>query len=644
MNRTNLAFGVGIVLVLGLAGCPGTVTPGGGGSGGGGSGGGVTGGGGGTGGGSTTSSPMASRCVSSALACFDELSAKNSDLVRFRPATRWASTSLTWRLNNTLTQFSETVQLEIVRRAFDAWGGASALSFTEVSSGDADITLSFESGDHGDMFPFAGVDGTLGHAFFPSSGIPGVIHLNSEKDWSTDGGGAGFDLFTAVMHEIGHSLGVEHVSDENAVMSQVFVEPKTGLTLEDVDSIQRLYGDNDNKIIPAMVMSQSFEAPRLVDDDEFDSDGDGIPDSLEVLIFGTDPLNADTDGDGASDFDEIFLAITDPLFGVGSGSLDSDGDGMFDDEEVFFGTDPLNADTDGDGLDDYSEALFYGTDPTRTDTDGDGVLDGVDEFPTNPFFFGPGTDPCAVNGLYGDGVCDLNCFSPDPDCDGSLCQNDCPFAFDGECDDGGVGAVFDVCAFGSDCSDCGPRGELQVISCQESADCAQGEFCAASTLLCTPFISCSNNCMYAFDGECDDGGVGSLSGVCTFGEDCSDCGQRDVDDIPFACESNDDCDDGDACTVDFCDATTLGCVNEPLNCDDGDLCTNDICDLGSCANIPLLCDVGEVCDFATGLCVSANICFDTCMSAFDGECDDGGVGALFDVCEFGTDCFDCGVR
>ncbi|MFK7992458.1 MAG: DUF418 domain-containing protein [Sandaracinaceae bacterium] len=37
-------------------------------------------------------------------------------------------------------------------------------------------------------------------------------------------------------------------------------------------------------------------------------------------------------------------------------------------------------------------------------------------------------------------------------------------------------------------------------------------------------------------------------------------------------------------------------------------------------------------------------CADTCESANDGECDDGGPDSLFDVCALGTDCADCGVR
>ncbi len=37
-------------------------------------------------------------------------------------------------------------------------------------------------------------------------------------------------------------------------------------------------------------------------------------------------------------------------------------------------------------------------------------------------------------------------------------------------------------------------------------------------------------------------------------------------------------------------------------------------------------------------------CKDTCAYAFDGVCDDGGIGSVYNACEYGTDCNDCGTR
>lgn len=39
----------------------------------------------------------------------------------------------------------------------------------------------------------------------------------------------------------------------------------------------------------------------------------------------------------------------------------------------------------------------------------------------------------------------------------TVCNNDCLWANDGQCDDGGDGSDTSLCGEGSDCDDCGPR-------------------------------------------------------------------------------------------------------------------------------------------------------------------------------------------
>jgi outer membrane protein OmpA-like peptidoglycan-associated protein len=57
---------------------------------------------------------------------------------------------------------------------------------------------------------------------------------------------------------------------------------------------------------------------------------------------------------------------------------DSDGDGLSDEYEKEIGTDPMNPDTDDDGLLDGEEVNEYKTDPLDPDTDGGGIKDGVE--------------------------------------------------------------------------------------------------------------------------------------------------------------------------------------------------------------------------------------------------------------------------
>lgn len=92
-------------------------------------------------------------------------------------------------------------------------------------------------------------------------------------------------------------------------------------------------------------------------DGKLDSDGDGLTDDEEAE-YGTDPLNPDTDSDGLSDFDELRTYHTDPL------NPDTDYDGLKDGEEVLkYETNPLNRDTDGGKVADGHEVLEDSTDP-----------------------------------------------------------------------------------------------------------------------------------------------------------------------------------------------------------------------------------------------------------------------------------------
>lgn len=103
-----------------------------------------------------------------------------------------------------------------------------------------------------------------------------------------------------------------------------------------------------------------------------DTDGDGLLDGWESS-YGTNPLVADTDGDGLPDGDEVFNNLN-PR--VNDSYQDNDGDGLTNLEEIAAGTRPDKADTDDDGISDYDEIYVYFTDPLNPDTDGDGVRDG----------------------------------------------------------------------------------------------------------------------------------------------------------------------------------------------------------------------------------------------------------------------------
>jgi hypothetical protein len=107
---------------------------------------------------------------------------------------------------------------------------------------------------------------------------------------------------------------------------------------------------------------------------------------------GLDPLNPDSDGDGLMDGEEL------NVYGTSAHAYDSDNDGVSDGDEVARGLDPLNSDTDADGLLD-GEEVAYGFDPVCPASDADGLDDGAEWLITR-------TDPLDSDS-DGDSVADL---------------------------------------------------------------------------------------------------------------------------------------------------------------------------------------------------------------------------------------------
>ncbi|KAL1820668.1 hypothetical protein ACET3Z_015537 [Daucus carota] len=126
-------------------------------------------------------------------------------------------------------------------RAFEKWSlYTQYFSFEETEEyEESDITIGFESGEHGDGFSFDGQGGILAHAFAPTSGM---LHCDADDLWSIGALPDYTDLETVALHEIGHLLGLDHSSVEDAIMYPT-ITPGTvkDLHADDVQGIKALY-------------------------------------------------------------------------------------------------------------------------------------------------------------------------------------------------------------------------------------------------------------------------------------------------------------------------------------------------------------------------------------------------------------------
>ncbi|XP_035668301.1 matrix metalloproteinase-15-like [Branchiostoma floridae] len=178
----------------------------------------------------------------------DMMGTNSSGLVRRRRRyvtqdSKWRKRQLKWKLNDDYKNLGsmgmEDVEGEI-DRAFRLWHEHIPLNFTRVTTGKADIDIRFYSGDHGDGDPFDGPFGTLAHAYFPIYG--GDVHFDKSETW-TFRTYRGTNLFQVAAHEIGHSLGLRHSQERNALMAAFYrgYVPNLKLHSDDIAGIQSLY-------------------------------------------------------------------------------------------------------------------------------------------------------------------------------------------------------------------------------------------------------------------------------------------------------------------------------------------------------------------------------------------------------------------
>ena len=162
-----------------------------------------------------------------------------------------------------------------------------------------------------------------------------------------------------------------------------------------------------------------------------------------------------------------------------------------------------------------------------------------------------------------------------------------------------------------------------------SGDTCKGTTCAGTAIVCQDNNPCTSDsckpasgCSYTnTSGSCTDNSVCTEQDFCSTGK-CQPGSKKD-------------CDDGNPCTTDSCDATK-GCssVNNTTSCDDGDACTTaDSCSGGACAGKTSACDdnndcTTDNCNPQTGACTSEQI-------IWGGTCDDGDPCTTGDFCQFG---------
>ncbi len=456
--------------------------------------------------------------------CCDPLAKTATNAKAFLSCARWDQSVVTWWLEPHLdSQTRETLERE-ASRAFSSWDAVCGLTFARSGTRfRADVVITFEQGVHGDSqegdgAPLLPEGSSLGHAFFPCTDRRGQIHLRRDGDWSN-----AEVFFGTLLHEIGHALGLEHTLGAEDVMYFVCDGTRAVLSGNDIDAIQQLYGSDDGSRPPSPDPPRDPRRfpppPDLSQTSQIDSDGDGIPDSIEIFVFGTDPDLADTDGDGVNDAMEIFQAGTSPLVPDDPCQTDEDCD---DDERCtedvcFFGIcNRFFACEDGDACTADSCDSLTGCVNAQVECPRGQKCDAA-------------TGRCA----------DIACQTPEDCNDNNQCTDQNCEIRSGRCN------YFDIpCPEGMVCD---PRTGQCGSPCETHEACADDQFCNGEE-------QCTN-------GTCQPG-----TDPCASNERCDE----ELDECSPICLTNDDCLDTDEFFCNgklICDSPSGTCVPGPSPCD-----------------------------------------------------------------------------
>ena len=166
---------------------------------------------------------------------------------------RWNKSNVTYNFSNFTGDLTQQVIISNIRRAFQAWSAVCFLTFTEVS-GTGDIVIAFLTGNHGDgaQNAFDGPGNVLAHGFYPppnGGAIAGDLHFDDAERWTTNNPPTGIDFLSVAIHEIGHTLGLDHSADANAIMFAFYSGIKTNLATDDINGIRSIYGSQSPKSI-----------------------------------------------------------------------------------------------------------------------------------------------------------------------------------------------------------------------------------------------------------------------------------------------------------------------------------------------------------------------------------------------------------
>ncbi|XP_013404681.1 matrix metalloproteinase-21 [Lingula anatina] len=223
---------------------------------------------------------------------------------------------VTWRLTGSSSHIDVIWLRALISMAFRMWSEVSPLKFQELPVGhvqDLDISISFGRSVHNCPFVFDGPGGEVAHSRLFSINVE--IHMDDDENYVNLPAGptSGNEVNTMVvlLHEIGHSLGIQHIAHPFAVMVPLYDVAGATVELSEADRnvVLRMYGPCTSKMSTAFdwvrvrpdgtvfyntyffsagsaywMYLNSENRPRYGDPLEIQVEWQGVPDNLDTYL------------------------------------------------------------------------------------------------------------------------------------------------------------------------------------------------------------------------------------------------------------------------------------------------------------------------------------------------------------------------
>lgn len=163
---------------------------------------------------------------------------------------KWPRQDISYAITGWIPELTQSEYRATVRAAFDSWEAVCGIHADEVQSTNANILISAGRGRRSN---FDGPSGVLAWCELPCGNPTQVrLLLDLDENWTTKlTGGSGQILVQNVLaHELGHGLGLEHITNAKALMNPTYDPKVPGPLAPDVAQVVLRYGASRPRTLP----------------------------------------------------------------------------------------------------------------------------------------------------------------------------------------------------------------------------------------------------------------------------------------------------------------------------------------------------------------------------------------------------------